>query len=603
LSKISSDGSYSNEYTSALPILGIEHYGQGFALRTLNYIDFLNQSYESIGRMAFNAETPLHCEECKFGKSFATLTDKGLYFDTRLTFPKTYSGFTFGLHPRVVALHDSYSVDVYDTRTKTEELFTLMRFPFEKNDLKMNENIACLKHVNNFETMLATDKNIVLMDHRYPNYPLMVWKHYLKSPPKQIRVTSERRSRVIFCAYNNVYNDVIVSGYEGNGVLPPTAINRVHHTAPFALMKENKEHSPRKLIGLDIREESHDSYVICFSTRKGDVYYQTCDIKSSKGECDFQNRDQILEDYLEEVHDSLIEDTHSKAYKSFVRYDLSLFVQELLSESYQTLGKTSRNQIIDNLEKMPMRNHQSLFHIIQEYCEKYKLDVNSHFHDLVQVLTDYFTGTKVFKSEFVENYCEMFRKIKHEMTIQEDENEVRDEFWNLITDETKIKTMRLFLESGETIHYQQMLDSIVASQTLIYNDDEVKDEEEKEEKEAISSLLVSRWKTLLDRDKDVKTQTEAERVALSAPSFFPVVKSQEIVTGKRSRRSSKSEKSEKMERSEKQNQRKVHFEDNNPVSESNIPMTQTDDSSRLFFSQPATSKPNQIKKRTRRSGF
>lgn len=125
----------------------------------------------------------------------------------RFTCNDTYWMCNWGMHPRQITVTDRTGVAIYDARTskaKVSDLFALPHSIFSTKE----RLFMCKPHpVKSYYHVLVTDHSFVLADQRFPNHPVIHWKHLMQSPPVYVDVCPN-----VVCGINGVSEDLVLLG-------------------------------------------------------------------------------------------------------------------------------------------------------------------------------------------------------------------------------------------------------------------------------------------------------------------------------------------------------------------------------------------------------
>ncbi|CAH1796532.1 unnamed protein product [Owenia fusiformis] len=97
----------------------------------------------------------------------------------------------FGSHPRCITLADRTGLGYIDTRIRGKrEIQDIFSLPHKCLDTKERLMCSAPYTPGSFYHVVATDQRLFLLDERFPNHPVLQWKHMLLKPPQYIDVTT-----------------------------------------------------------------------------------------------------------------------------------------------------------------------------------------------------------------------------------------------------------------------------------------------------------------------------------------------------------------------------------------------------------------------------
>ncbi|KAL3865792.1 hypothetical protein ACJMK2_043146 [Sinanodonta woodiana] len=131
----------------------------------------------------------------------------------------------FGAHPRQLVYADSTAVELFDLRKKTGsvDLFCLPSKFLHKRE-RIRSVVA--QSDSSFYHLMATDYSLILLDERFPGYPVLKWQHLLKSPPRYLSRSPYSSTEIHSVFVGSQYPpEVVCLRYQQQRGLPPQAIS------------------------------------------------------------------------------------------------------------------------------------------------------------------------------------------------------------------------------------------------------------------------------------------------------------------------------------------------------------------------------------------
>ena len=135
------------------------------------------------------------------GEYLMTTENGDVYFKNSLSATKTklvhceynfecdepYWGCDWSMHPREICITNRTGVLLYDIRTPdTNNCVGLFSLPHSLLNSKERVYISRHHPRKSYYRIISTDKTIVLTDQRFPNHPVLHWKHLLPTGPSYI---------------------------------------------------------------------------------------------------------------------------------------------------------------------------------------------------------------------------------------------------------------------------------------------------------------------------------------------------------------------------------------------------------------------------------